>query len=72
MFKKYLLEFKISGCANFSKTDKWHGKCALDNSQRNWYCYKHCPNCKPLLRNRIKAALNILKWNRRRIRENEK
>ena len=68
-FDRYLLTAKKSGCSYFQKTNKWKGKCMLDNSHRKYSCYKECPNCKPLLRDRLKTAWHIITWNRRYIRQ---
>lgn len=44
------------------------GRCQLDGSRRGSCCWSNCPNCKPKLKDRMKAAWHILTWNRRWIR----
>ena len=67
-FDRYLLTVNKSGCKYYQKTNKWKGKCTLDNSCRKYSCYKECSKCKPLLKDRLKTAMHILTWNRRYIK----
>lgn len=67
MTDKYTLIFKKSGCKYYEQKSKWKGKCKIDNSYRRFRCFELCPKCKPLLKDRVKGAWHILKWNRRYI-----
>ncbi len=68
-FDRYMLTVTKSGCSCFKKQTKWKGKCMLDNSCRKYNCWKECPKCKPLFKDRVKTAWRILIWNRRYIRQ---
>ena len=66
---RYLLTAKKSGCSYCRKENKWQGRCVLNTSCRNYGCWKDCPLCKLLLKDRLKTAWHILTWNRGYIRQ---
>ena len=68
MTDRRTLIFEKSGCKYLKQKGYWNCKCELDNSRRHFNCWEKCPNCKPLLKDRLKTAWHILTWNRRYIR----
>lgn len=66
-FDRYMMTVEKHGCVHLGWKNGF-GKCQLDGSRRGSCCWSNCPNCKPKLKDRIKAAWHILTWNRRYIR----
>lgn len=66
-FDRYMMTVEKHGCVHFAGRYGF-GKCQLDGSRRGSCCWSNCPNCKPTLKDRLKAAWHILTWNRRYIR----
>lgn len=66
-FDRYMITIERHGCV-YLEWKNGFGKCQLDGSRRGSCCWDTCPNCKPRLKDRLKAAWHVLTWNRRYIR----
>ena len=67
-FTKYYIKIEKTGCVYQKDKDKWYCNCQLYNSRRRRLCYKDCPKCKLLFKDRLKAAWHVLTWNKYYIR----
>lgn len=65
---KHYIKIERTGCIYQKNKNKCACACALDNSRRRGICYKECPRCKPLFKDRLKAAWHVLTWNKEYIR----
>ena len=60
---KHYIKIERTGCVHQKHKTKWICVCELDGSRRQPTCYKECPKCKVLFKDRLKAAWHVLTWN---------
>lgn len=65
---KHYIKVVRTGCVYQKNKNDWACTCGLDGSRRGRLCYKECPKCKLLFKDRLKAAWHVLTWDERYIR----